>query len=98
MISLLVVSQQQVDPRSTATLVAMATDPDPGDTLTYAWTSNTGGYFATSKASKTNWIPGKTGDSVVTVKVTDSHGTQSSASIPIIVWWGLPNSYCGGPT
>jgi hypothetical protein len=35
---------------------------------------------------------------VVTVKVTDSHGTQSSASIPIIVWWGLPNSYCGGPT
>jgi hypothetical protein len=84
-ITMLAVSQQQIDPQATITLSSVAGDPDTGDTLTYAWSSSAGGVFSASGAPQTTWTPASAGDAVITFTVSDGHGAQVSASLTINV-------------
>jgi hypothetical protein len=84
-ITMLAVSQQQIDPQATITLSSIAGDPDTGDTLTYAWSSSAGGVFSASGAPQTTWTPASAGDAVITFTVSDGHGAQVSASLTINV-------------
>ena len=66
-------------------LVATAHDPNPGDTLSYAWTATAGSFSSTTAASTVWTAPVSTVPQTVTVTVTDSHGASASASLTLTV-------------
>ncbi|RKG62576.1 hypothetical protein D7X30_04630 [Corallococcus sp. AB011P] len=69
----------------TVSLYASAHDPNPGDTLGYAW-SATGGTFASTTEPVTSWTaPASTGLQTLTLTVTDSRGLASSALLVVNV-------------
>ena len=69
---------------ATLDLTAAATDPDTGDTLTYAWSSSaTGGSFtpATGATTTTTWMPPTvTAATMVTLTVTITDSTDGSVT------------------
>jgi hypothetical protein len=68
--------------------MAAAHDPNPGDTLTYAW-SATAGSFSDSAAASTSWTaPLSTGIQTLTFTVTDSRGLSSSIVLAVNVLQG----------
>ena len=71
------------------TLDGTANDPDTGDTLTYAWTSDGGGSFADAAVLDTTWTApdGISTDQFVTLTltVTDSGGLTDTATVDVTV-------------
>ncbi len=71
------------------TLDGTASDPDPGDTLTHAWTSDGGGSFDDASTLDATWTaPAATGaDQIVTLTltVTDTAGVSAEISKSVTV-------------
>ncbi|MHA7630180.1 Kelch repeat-containing protein [Corallococcus sp. M7] len=81
----LVASATSVAAGGTLSLTATAHDPNPGDTLSYAW-SATAGSFSDSSAAATSWTaPAATGIQTLTLTVTDSRGLSSSVALAVNV-------------
>ena len=84
-ISAIQVSSKTVEPLASISVGAVATDPD-GDPLTYAWTSSCGGTFsAATAASGTFTAPATAGNCTLTVKVSDNHQANNTATVQINV-------------
>ncbi|HEX8698665.1 MAG TPA: kelch repeat-containing protein [Myxococcaceae bacterium] len=66
-------------------LVATAHDPNPGDTLSYVWSSTAGTFSSASSASTTWTAPASTGIQTLTFTVTDSQGLSSSLFLAVYV-------------
>lgn len=60
-----------------------SSDPDPGDTLTYAWDLNGDGIYDDSTATKPSWTYASPGPVKVRLRVTDSQGASDTASVAI---------------
>ena len=85
LIDSLVASSTSVHPGGSISLVATAHDPNPGDTLSFAW-SATAGSFSSASAASTSWTaPASTGLQTLTLTVTDSRGLASSVSLAVNV-------------
>jgi glucose/arabinose dehydrogenase len=69
----------------TTAFEARATDPDPGDTLTYAWDLDGDGSFDDASGSTATYLYGSAGERTASVKVTDSRGAIATASQTISV-------------
>ncbi|KFE72017.1 kelch repeat-containing protein [Hyalangium minutum] len=81
----LVATATTVAPGGNLVLQATAHDPNPGDTLTYAW-SSTAGTFSASTSDVTGWIaPLTLGAQRLTLTVTDPGGLSSSISLNVNV-------------
>ena len=75
----LVAASTSVPAGGTLSLAAAAHDSNPGDTLSYAW-SSTAGSFSPASAASTSWTaPASTGIQTLTLTVTDS-GASPPAS------------------
>jgi N-acetylneuraminic acid mutarotase len=96
-ITSLVASSSHVLPGGTITLRATATDPDPGDTLTFAWTAPAGGFDAPSSASTTWTAPLASGSVTLTLAVTDSRGAVAALGLTVLVE-GAGDGGTGGGT
>jgi N-acetylneuraminic acid mutarotase len=84
-LSSLVASNTTVQTGGSLSLTATATDPNTGDTLTFAWTS-TAGTFSAPTASATSWTaPSSTGIQTLTLTLKDSQGAAVSVSLAINV-------------
>jgi glucose/arabinose dehydrogenase len=67
-------------PLTVAFDASSAMDPDPGDTLTYAWDFDGDGSFDDASGPTAVYVYGSAGDRVASVKVTDSRGAIATAS------------------
>jgi hypothetical protein len=83
----LVLSSTYVLPEGSTTVQATAHDPDANDTLTFAWSASpSGGVFLAPSAAETDWTaPSMEGDQTLVVRVTDSRGAATSASVVVHV-------------
>ena len=70
---------------------AGSSDPDPGDTISYAWDLDGDGQFDDSTAAQPAATYSTNGTYTVRLKVTDNHGA-SSISGPILITAGTPNT------
>jgi hypothetical protein len=85
-ISALQIGTTAASPGQVVAVNVMATDPDAGDTLTYAWTATCGTFAAASSASTTWTAPASSSaPCVLTVAVTDNHGASNTATASISV-------------
>ncbi|EPX59692.1 High-affinity leucine-specific transport system, periplasmic binding protein LivK [Cystobacter fuscus DSM 2262] len=85
LIGSLVASSTTVAPGGSISLVATAYDPNPDNTLTYAWNA-TAGTFSAPTALSTSWTaPATTGIQTLTFTVTDSGGMASNLSLAVNV-------------
>ncbi|RKH41037.1 Kelch repeat-containing protein [Corallococcus llansteffanensis] len=81
----LVASASTVLPGGTLSLQATAHDPDPSDTITYAWTA-TDGTFGSAGAGATTWkAPATGGTFALTLTVTDSRGAAATLRVDVTV-------------
>jgi len=88
LIDSLVASALSVTAGGTLSLEATAHDPNPGDSLSYAW-SSVDGYFSPAHESSTTWVaPSSNGVHVLKLTVTDPTGLSSSVSLRITVQGG----------
>jgi PKD repeat protein len=62
-----------------------SSDPDPGDTLTYAWDLDNDGEFDDSISPAPTYTFTSTGDHIVRLQVSDNRGASSTASVLISV-------------
>ena len=85
-ISALQIGTTAASPGQVVAVNVVATDPDAGDTLTYAWTATCGTFAAASSAS-TMWTAPASSSApcVLTVAVTDNHGASNTATASISV-------------
>lgn len=81
----LIASSNTVTPGGTLNLQSTAHDPDPGDTLTYAWTASAGGFASPSSLSTPWTAPSTLGPVTLTFTVTDSKGASAALSLTIQV-------------
>ena len=87
-IGALVSSSTSVQTGGSLSLTATVHDPDPGDTLTLAWTAS-GGTFSAPTAATSSWTaPSSTGVQTLTLTVTDSQGAAVSVSLTVNVLSG----------
>nr|WP_257461007.1 kelch repeat-containing protein [Archangium lipolyticum] len=85
LIESLIASSTSVLVGGSISLQATARDPNPGDSLSYAWSSSAGS-FSSSSAPATSWTaPLSTGIQKLTFTVTDSGGLSSSIALAINV-------------
>ncbi|WP_225414130.1 PKD domain-containing protein [Stigmatella hybrida] len=78
-------SRYQLEPGSPLNLAAAATDPNPGNTLTFKWTAN-GGTFSSSTSLTTTWTAPATEDSyTLNLTVTDNHSASNTTSFVVRV-------------
>ncbi|HEX8819683.1 MAG TPA: kelch repeat-containing protein [Archangium sp.] len=81
----LVSSSTSVQTGGSLSLTATVHDPNPGDSLTLAWTAS-GGTFSAPTAATTSWTaPSSTGVQTLTFTVTDSQGAAISVSLTVNV-------------
>ena len=74
-----------VAPGATLRLSAEASDPNPGDALSFRWTA-TAGSFSDATAASTAWTaPVTEGLQTVTLTVSDSHGASTSLDLEVHV-------------
>ncbi len=80
-----VLSSTSVVPGTTITAKATAHDPNPGDSIAFAWSviPAVDGFSAPSAAATTWTAPASEGDQTLIVTVTDNHGASTSASTVI---------------
>jgi hypothetical protein len=80
-------SATSIVPGATITAAAIAHDPNPGDTITYAWSASpaSGGFSAPSAATTTWTAPVTEGDQTLLLTVTDNHGASTTASTVVHV-------------
>ncbi|HYO66017.1 MAG TPA: kelch repeat-containing protein, partial [Archangium sp.] len=84
----LVASTTSVQTGDSLSLTATVHDPNPGDTLTLAWTASSG-TFSAPTATTTSWTaPASTGVQTLTLTVTDSQGAAVSVSLAVNVLSG----------
>ena len=83
-ISALTASSAQVAPLTPVQLNVTASDPNPGDTLTFAWTA-TGGNFSDPTLTNPVWTADTAGTYTLTITVTDNRGAAASLSFTIDV-------------
>jgi hypothetical protein len=82
-IDFLVANATKVAPNGTIALRASASDPDPGDTLSYAW-SATAGMFSAPSSPATNWrATGGSGVRRLTVTVRDRRNARATAFVDV---------------
>ena len=85
LIDSLVASATSVPAGGSLSLVATVHDPNPGDTLSFAW-SATAGTFSSPSAASTSWTaPQSMGIQTLTFTVTDSRGLSSSIVLDVNV-------------
>ncbi|WNG30488.1 kelch-like protein [Cystobacter fuscus] len=81
----LVASTTSVHEGESLSLFVTAHDPNPGDTLSYAW-SSTAGTFSSSSDTTTTWTaPDTSGIQTLTLTATDPGGLSSSLSLVVNV-------------
>ncbi|NPD23149.1 Ig-like domain-containing protein [Corallococcus exiguus] len=81
----LTASSNALQPGASLSLSATVHDPNPGDTLTLAWTSS-GGTFSAPTAATSSWTaPASTGVQTLTLTVTDSQGSAVSVTLTVNV-------------
>ncbi|WP_244238502.1 RCC1 domain-containing protein [Corallococcus terminator] len=84
----LVASPGTVAPGGLVALQATADDPNASDSLTSAWTADSGTFSAPSSLSTAWTAPASAGQVVLTLTVTDSKGASSSLSVTVTVSTG----------
>jgi hypothetical protein len=85
LIDSLVATTTSVQTGASLFLTSTAHDPNPGDTLTLAWTAS-GGTFSAPTAASSSWTaPASSGIQTLTLTVTDSQGAAVSVSFAINV-------------
>ncbi len=86
-IDALLVSSTAIVPGATVTAKVTGHDPNAGDTIGFAWSTNPlVGSFSASTAATTTWTaPGTEGDVTLTVTLTDNSGATTSASVVVHV-------------
>ncbi|HZH74392.1 MAG TPA: PKD domain-containing protein [Archangium sp.] len=77
-----------VEPSGTVTLNASASDANPGDTLTYAWSAPSGSFAQSSSLSTTWTAPASAATVPLTLTVTDSKGLQGKVTFNVHVTSG----------
>ncbi|MDC0712194.1 DUF1566 domain-containing protein [Stigmatella sp. ncwal1] len=85
LIDSLVASSTSVLTGGSLTLTATAHDPNPGDTLTLAWTASSGTFSDFTSATPSWTAPASAGIQTLTLTVTDSQGAAVSISLAINV-------------
>jgi N-acetylneuraminic acid mutarotase len=90
LIDSLVASPTSVLTGGAVSLLASVHDPNPGDTLTLAWTGSSGSFSERSAASTAWTAPASAGIHTLTLTVTDSQGAAVSVSLAINVIAGAP--------
>jgi hypothetical protein len=92
LIDSLVASTTTVQTGESVSLTAAVHDPNPGDSVTLAWTA-TSGTFSDSSAATPSWTaPSSTGIQTLTLTVRDSQGIAVSISLTINVISGDPTN------
>jgi Sulfatase-modifying factor enzyme 1 len=81
----LVASSNAVAPGDAVSLAIAAHDVDPGDTITYAWTSAEGAFDDPSSSSPTWTAPAVEGDHALVVTVTDLADGSRSVTLNVEV-------------
>jgi N-acetylneuraminic acid mutarotase len=77
-----------VEPGGTVTLNASASDANPGDTLTYAWSAPSGTFAQPSSLSTTWTAPASAATVPLTLTVTDAKGLQGKVTFNVNVTSG----------
>ena len=85
LIDALVTSATRVKGGDSVSLSVRAHDPDPGDTLSYAWSAPLGTFSTPGQANTTWTAPAYQGQVNLTVRVSDSRGVALSVSQPLDV-------------
>ncbi|GMU06687.1 Ig-like domain-containing protein [Corallococcus caeni] len=84
-IDALVASTNSLQTGASLSLAATVHDPDPGDTVTLAWTAS-GGTFSAPTAAASSWTaPASIGVQTLTLTLTDSQGSAVSVSLAVNV-------------
>jgi glucose/arabinose dehydrogenase len=74
-----------------------SSDPDPGDTLTYAWDLDDDGQYDDSTAAKPTYTYTSNGGYTPSLKVTDNDGASDTASVTITVGNTPPTAIINEP-
>jgi PKD repeat protein/glucose/arabinose dehydrogenase len=74
-----------------------SSDPDPGDTLTYAWDLDDDGAFDDSTAAKPTYTYTTAGSYSPSLRVTDNSGATDTASVAISVGNSAPTAVINAP-
>ncbi|HEX8435859.1 RCC1 domain-containing protein, partial [Archangium sp.] len=77
-----------VEPSGAVTLTASASDANPGDTLTYAWSAPSGSFAQASSLSTTWTAPASAATVPLTLTVTDSKGLKGKVTFNVNVTSG----------
>ena len=85
LVASLVLASTSVSAGSALSLVATAHDPNPGDTISFAWTSSAGSFSSASTASTSWTAPATLGLQALTLTVTDPQGLSASVSLTVYV-------------
>jgi N-acetylneuraminic acid mutarotase len=77
-----------VEPGGSVTLTASASDANPGDSLTYAWSAPSGSFAQPSSLSTTWTAPSSAATVPLTLTVTDAKGLQGKVTFNVNVTSG----------
>jgi glucose/arabinose dehydrogenase len=75
-----------------------SSDPDPGDTLSYAWDLDGNGVYDNSTSSRPTWTYQTDGTYTPRLRVTDNHGSSATDSVTINVGNTPPTATITAPT